>query len=270
MRNAHTGHRRAGGSRGAVLPGLALGLLLLLSVAGCAGADRATSGAGAAPSSLRVSFLPAPGSGPTGPAASGTRTGGTRRDVPRPTPAPHSAAPRTQSTSGGDPGGSFLPVGACAGHGGEGADGRFEQVDCASSAALGRVIRRQPAGSGIDSCPADTDFALDLSTVWQSAGGGSSTGPAGIACLRNLRPPHPSDPGGGGGIDVLPGDCMGPASDGVVRETACDGAGGQRPSYRIVALADRQQDCPASARIFISVHNPGFPAQTACAVHVGR
>jgi hypothetical protein len=32
--------------------------------------------------------------------------------------------------------------------------------------------------------------------------------PQGYACLRDLEPPHPGDPGGGGGPRGIPGDCL--------------------------------------------------------------
>ncbi|MCZ9346123.1 hypothetical protein NGM37_51245, partial [Streptomyces sp. TRM76130] len=58
--------------------------------------------------------------------------------------------------------------------------------------------------------------------------------PRGYACMRNLQPPHPGDPGSGGGPRTIVGDCVYEAGDGQVRETPCAGTGERAPQYKVV------------------------------------
>jgi hypothetical protein len=75
----------------------------------------------------------------------------------------------------------------------------------------------------------------------------------GYACMRNLEPPHPGDPGGGGGPRTIVGDCVYGSGDGQVRETACDGAGARKPQYQVVkAVAERTQ-CPLSTALYVQL-----------------
>lgn len=182
----------------------------------------------------------------------------------------------------------FLAVGACTGHRASTGDS-FVQLACSSSSALAVVIARLAVGRSAVACPGGTDFALDVSMVRAvgttgatgkatgsgGAGSGTSTArhgtvttPGGVACLRNLRAPHPGDPGGGGGFGIVPGDCMYGTGRTAVRETACDGSGGHRPGYRVLDLVTRDRDCPKGTDVFITVHNPGSPAQVACSVQL--
>lgn len=161
-----------------------------------------------------------------------------------------------QRTARGDQ--EFLPLDSCAAR----TSGDWSQVACDSSGALARVIDRFPAGSG-SACPADTDYALAVSTIW--SGGGTVAD--GTACLRTLRAPHPSDPGRGGGIGIVVGDCLYGTGGTAVRETACDGSTGAAPQYRVIAIVPLAQLlCPLTTDLLITIQNPGEPKQNACAV----
>ncbi|MEU4156961.1 hypothetical protein [Actinoplanes sp. NPDC026670] len=77
-------------------------------------------------------------------------------------------------------------------------------------------------------CPPGTDQAVSL------PGATSQT----YVCARNLKPPHPGDPGMGGGI-IEVGDCL--HGDGKnVAEAPCDGSG-DKPNYKIFQIGGK---CP--------------------------
>jgi hypothetical protein len=95
-------------------------------------------------------------------------------------------------------------------------------ADCA--AASGRVLAIGVRASGAEPrCPADTD---EFASITHGR----------TACVRNLRAPHPGDPGQGGGV-LRAGDCV------VLR-------GGEWPCAqgdwygRVVARAGSARDCP--------------------------
>jgi hypothetical protein len=117
---------------------------------------------------------------------------------------------------------------------------RYHEVGCGEEAATARVVERSEDVPGLagalatPDCPGGTDLVLDVSrSLTGRAGGGPSRG---FACLRNLRPPHPGDPGEGGGPGLVEGDCLalaGPADGDDVRETRCDGTGEAPPDHRV-------------------------------------
>ncbi|KOV59268.1 hypothetical protein [Streptomyces sp. MMG1121] len=131
----------------------------------------------------------------------------------------------------------FLAVGACSSFG----TSRVTEVPCASERAAARVVARYD-GAAADGplCPPTTDFVLHI-------------GARGYACMRELEPPHPGDPGGGGGPRTIPGDCVYTSGAGQVRETPCDGSGGHRPQYRITEAAATRADCPASTALYVQL-----------------
>ncbi|MGJ5755697.1 hypothetical protein FB563_3935 [Streptomyces puniciscabiei] len=172
---------------------------------------------------------------------SGCRSGaGTPVGDARPTPA----------TTGGY-GAQFLAVGECSSFG----TTSFTEVPCTSERAAARVVARYD-GASTDGplCPATTDFVLHISA--RSASGdedGDGAIPQGYACMRNLEPPHPGDPGGGGGPRTIPGDCVYTSGKGQVRETPCAGTGAHRPQYRITKAAAARGDCPASTALYVQL-----------------
>ncbi|CAL9462482.1 hypothetical protein [Streptomyces sp. enrichment culture] len=145
----------------------------------------------------------------------------------------------------------FLAVGECSSFG----TADPTEVPCDSERAAARVVAREDGrASHGPPCPATTDFVLHISERRPSADeDGDGAVPRGYACMRRLRPPHPGDPGGGGGPRTIVGDCVREIGDGRVRETACGGGGGpgRGPRFKVVqAVADRA-GCPASTRLYV-------------------
>ncbi|GAA2228562.1 hypothetical protein GCM10010232_13260 [Streptomyces amakusaensis] len=115
---------------------------------------------------------------------------------------------------------------------------------CTRAEAVARVIARydgRPADGPL--CPLTTDFVLRISPSHRAGGG--------YACMRNLEPPHPGDPGGGGGPHTVVGDCVHRTGDGRVKETACDGSGAYEPEYTIGSAHPDRARCPAGTALYI-------------------
>ncbi|MFB6552938.1 hypothetical protein [Streptomyces sp. NPDC056405] len=129
----------------------------------------------------------------------------------------------------------------------------FTEVPCDSERAAARVVAREDgrAGDG-PPCPATTDFVLHISEQRPSSDeDGDGAVSRGYACMRGLQPPHPGDPGGGGGPRTIVGDCVYDAGDGKVRETACDGKGKRKPQFKVVEAVAVRTDCPASTGLYV-------------------
>ncbi|MCC3768731.1 hypothetical protein [Streptomyces sp. UNOC14_S4] len=144
----------------------------------------------------------------------------------------------------------FLARGHCAGRD---AAGAYREADCADDHAVARVLARYngPQATG-PRCPEPTDFVLHIAAVEQGDSERSSA-PEGYACMRNLRPPHPGDPGQGGGPLTVTGDCVRSERDGVVKETACDGSGAHAPEYRVTDEVPTRDGCPPSTDLYVQV-----------------
>ncbi|MFI1754369.1 hypothetical protein [Streptomyces sp. NPDC020571] len=143
----------------------------------------------------------------------------------------------------------FLAVGECSSFG----TVAPTEVPCDSERAAARVGAREDgrASSG-PPCPATTDFVLHISERRPSADeDGDGAVPLGYACMRGLRPPHPGDPGGGGGPRTIVGDCVRETGGGRVRETACDGGTGRGPRFEVVEAVADHADCPASTGLYV-------------------
>ncbi|MFC7220102.1 hypothetical protein ACFQLX_18315 [Streptomyces polyrhachis] len=139
----------------------------------------------------------------------------------------------------------------------------FTEIGCTSERAYARVLARHHGErGGGPRCPEVTDFVLDLT---KRAAGSVVADPDGYACLRTLVPPHPGDPGGGGGPYTILGDCVYRAEKGRVRETPCDGSGERRPQFRIVKAAGKRAECPKSTALYVTL--PGS-APVGCARRV--
>ncbi|MFE9773046.1 hypothetical protein ACFYOV_15450 [Streptomyces sp. NPDC005931] len=183
--------------------------------------------------------------------------GGDRAEITRPsgrsTVSPGPARPTGY-------GAVFLAVDECSSFGRT----SFTEVPCTSERAAARVIARHD-GTAREGppCPPTTDFVLHISEQRPSSDeDGDGTVPRGYACMRNLQPPHPGDPGGGGGPRTVVGDCVYGLGGGRVRETACDGTGGRRPEYRVTKAVNTRSDCPASTALYVRL---GGPSPVGCA-----
>ncbi|MFE7806321.1 hypothetical protein ACFU51_16960 [Streptomyces sp. NPDC057430] len=147
-------------------------------------------------------------------------------------------------------GAMFLGAGDCSTRGTV-----FREVPCTSERAVARVTTRyQGATSGGPTCPATTDFVLHVAESRPAADeNGDGTVPRGYACMRNLEPPHPGDPGEGGGPHTIVGDCVSASSEGRVKETACDGSGADRPAFRVASAVTCRDRCPPSTALFVAL-----------------
>ncbi|MFF7972682.1 hypothetical protein [Streptomyces sp. NPDC007905] len=148
-------------------------------------------------------------------------------------------------------GAQFLAVGECSSFG----TTSFTEVPCAGERAAARVVARYD-GTVTDGppCPPTTDFVLHISEQRPEGDeDGDGAIPRGYACMRNLEPPHPGDPGGGGGPRTIPGDCVYDSGDGQVRETACDGSGRRKPRYKITTAVTVRSACPAPTVLYVQL-----------------
>lgn len=181
------------------------------------------------------------------------------------------AAQEAQDRSSGDAastqpssyGGEFLAVGSCSSFG----TTNVTEVPCTSERAAARVTARYDGKpSDRSACPATTDFVLYFGGSKPPSGGnrkrdgngggnggGNGTARQGYACMRNLEPPHPGDPGGGGGPRTIVGDCVYGAGKGKVRETACDGKGAHAPQYKVTSAVARRSQCPSSTDLYVQL-----------------
>ncbi|WP_217143960.1 hypothetical protein [Streptomyces sp. AC627_RSS907] len=145
----------------------------------------------------------------------------------------------------------FLALDECSSFGTVGST----EVPCDSERAAARVVAREDgrAGDG-PPCPATTDFVLHISEQRPSGDeDGDGAVPRGYACMRRLQPPHPGDPGGGGGPRTIVGDCVRDAGDGKVREAACDGKGERKPQFKVVEAVTDRADCPAATGLYVRI-----------------
>ncbi|MER6015759.1 hypothetical protein [Streptomyces bluensis] len=162
--------------------------------------------------------------------------------------APASAASSARSSGFGA---VFLGVDECSSFGAT----RFTEVPCTSERAAARVVARyEGMVSEGPACPATTDFVLHISEARQDYDeDGDGTVPQGYACMRKLTPPHPGDPGGGGGPRTLVGDCVYSTGEGEVRETSCDGTGENEPEYEVTSAVRERGECPASTALYVQL-----------------
>ncbi|MGW6649838.1 hypothetical protein AMK23_08470 [Streptomyces sp. CB02130] len=163
--------------------------------------------------------------------------GGTATDDRGPVPAPPAPSPY---------GVVFLGPGDCSSRGPV-----IREVFCRSEKAAATVLARHlGTPSSGPPCPDATDFVLHVSETGTGARSRLTTG---YACMRNLEPPHPGDPGQGGGPLTVVGDCVTASRAGEVTETACADAGGRAPRYRVESAVRRRAQCPDDTDLFVSL-----------------
>ncbi|MDT9689145.1 hypothetical protein Q5762_12495 [Streptomyces sp. P9(2023)] len=176
--------------------------------------------------------------------------------------------PVTYTSPPHDHGAVFLGPGDCSTRGAV-----FREVPCTGEKAVARVTTRYDGlTSGGPTCPATTDFVLHVSESVPTADeDGDGSVPRGYACMRNLEPPHPGDPGQGGGPHTIVGDCVSAsgegegagagegqdagkgAGEGRVKETACDGSGERPPAFRVTSAVTSRDRCPPSTALFVAL-----------------
>lgn len=120
-------------------------------------------------------------------------------------------------------------VGGCVAHS---ESDKLKPAGCDSSEAFGQIIklnREAFIGLGEPDCPDDTDSFGRFDRRESAL--------SDMGCIRNLTPPHPGAPGGGGGI-LRAGDCI----DGAIflHEVACS----VEASGHLVGLVPTASDCP--------------------------
>ncbi|MFJ6811287.1 hypothetical protein ACIQRK_35725 [Streptomyces anulatus] len=140
----------------------------------------------------------------------------------------------------------FLGPGDCSSRGPE-----IREVFCRSEKAAATVLARHlGTPSSGPPCPDATDFVLHVSETGTGARSRLTTG---YACMRNLEPPHPGDPGQGGGPLTVVGDCVTASRAGEVTETACADAGGRAPRYRVESAVRQRAQCPGTTDLFVAL-----------------
>ncbi|MFJ5926181.1 hypothetical protein ACIQF6_26580 [Kitasatospora sp. NPDC092948] len=198
--------------------------------------------------------------------------------APPPSPSPTTTSPATPSAAvSPSPAGlddSYFAEGACARALDPGSTtSRYEMVPCDSPSAEAKVIKRSGTLTGVAAalphgaeCPDGTDAVLDLT---QNALTYVSGNRSAWACLRNLHDPHPGDPGGGGGVGIVVGDCVyatkSASGSDTVAETRCDGKGDHKPEYKVdkeyvkqtVHLStETEPGCPDRATVTFTIPAP--------------
>lgn len=145
-------------------------------------------------------------------------------------------------------------VGSCIGPRTGPGVGDYREVACADPAATGSILSRSVSSTpGVAAqlgrlsiaCPDATDVVVELSELGPPLDGDS---PAGYVCIRNLKAPHPGDPGNGGGPAIVVGDCVAASSGGDVQEIRCADRAKAKTRYRVVTV-ETVKDSPAAALV---------------------
>ncbi|MEU3611972.1 hypothetical protein ABZ725_06590 [Streptomyces sp. NPDC006872] len=128
--------------------------------------------------------------------------------------------------------------------------GQVVEMPCEDPDAIGKVLKRVEEEIGMGSyadCPDATDDVLGITGEpgWEIAGSRDYVKYAsgvGYACVRNLRAPHPGEPGGGG-MDIDIGDCVEASDTGEkYEEVPCEGE--VVPDGKVVDMTDADGRCP--------------------------
>ncbi|MEV0091681.1 hypothetical protein [Streptomyces sp. NPDC050738] len=156
-------------------------------------------------------------------------------------------------------GATFLGTQECSSRGKD-----FREVSCTSEKAYARVlVRYEGSRTTGPACPGPTDFVLYIAETTPALAEGANAAPdasatpspvaRGYACMRTLEPPHPGDPGKGGGPRTVVGDCVYNAGKGQVKETACDGAGETQPEFKVMTSVARRALCPPTTKLYVQL-----------------
>ncbi|WP_326690199.1 hypothetical protein OIE63_25665 [Streptomyces sp. NBC_01795] len=201
---------------------------------------------------------------PGSPGAESTAGAG---QVPPSAVAPPAGSRGRGTASAQHPGGVFLAEGECGTHNRQ----RIEEVPCDSERAAVKVVarhegarhegarhegaRHEGARAKSPRCPAHTDFVLHISERFPEQGTSGGTAWQGHACARYLEPPHPGDPGGGGGPRTVVGDCVYATERArEVKETPCTEVPGRhRPQFRVERQLRDRTACPAGTALYVDL-----------------
>jgi len=166
----------------------------------------------------------------------------------------------------------------CYGSAADDTEGRVEEMACDDPDAIGKVLKRvkeKMTRSTYIDCPGSTDDVLGVTDASGPELAGSRDyarwlGGVGYACVRNLKAPHPGDPGGGG-MEIRVGDCLwtsGPTDQ--YKEVPCEGE--TLPDLKIVGEPDLYGNCPRKDDIKLAEDSyldiAGLDGPTYCARHV--
>ncbi|MBQ0983567.1 hypothetical protein KBZ10_03280 [Streptomyces sp. F63] len=156
----------------------------------------------------------------------------------------------------------FLAEGECSTRGRQ----SFDEVPCGSERAVAKVLLRFHGGTEDGPvCPARTDFLLHITERPDGVGDtgdGGSDARRGYACMRNLEPPHPGDPGGGGGPRTIAGDCVRLTRKNEVREVSCAESAVPAPEFKVIKAVAKRSACPTSTDLYVRL---GGDKPTGCA-----
>jgi hypothetical protein len=136
----------------------------------------------------------------------------------------------------------------------------FRQAGCGDGATVEIVAMVDGNGPASPVCPEGTDVVVDGQQG--PIDDGDITGVAQTWCLRNLAPPHPGDPGVGGG-ELVQGDCFSVETDGSIAEAPCDGSGAVVPRHRLLARVPTAGECPDGTAEPIDLNSS--PVEVLCA-----
>lgn len=123
---------------------------------------------------------------------------------------------------------------------------------CTDKSATAKIVKIVEEPSA---CPVDTDDVAHSVDV-------------GAVCTRNLRNPHPGDPGQGGGL-LRPGDCLalgliapdGHEDDADYQEVSCGPMDSSHVVRKIIGTARRVPGCARGTRPFVK-QAPGVAEAT--------
>lgn len=127
-----------------------------------------------------------------------------------------------------------------AGHVGDQEGKSFRRVGCDASDAEAKITKMTSAGlTGMEptDCPEDTDAMVKVEQT------GHLDLTNNVACIRNIKAPHPGDVGQGGGL-FRAGDCISdPEATSSLKEVPCS----ESHWGTVVRWADSAESCPQGA-----------------------